>query len=33
LVNRVNTCDRLPRWDFGALALMRNLASRGLLVT
>lgn len=32
LVNWVNTCDRVPRWNFGALALMRNLSSRGLLV-
>ena len=31
LVNRVNTSDRLPPWQFGAGALMRNLARRGLL--
>jgi fumarylacetoacetate (FAA) hydrolase family protein len=31
LVNRVNTSDRLPPWRFGALALMENLARRGLL--
>jgi fumarylacetoacetate (FAA) hydrolase family protein len=31
LVNRVGTSDRIPRWDFGALALMRNLARRGVL--
>ena len=31
LVNRVNTSDRLPRWRFGTLALMQNLARRGLL--
>jgi fumarylacetoacetate (FAA) hydrolase family protein len=31
LVNRVDTSDRLPRWEFGASALMRNLAQRGLL--
>jgi len=31
LVNRVDTSDRLPRWEFGAMALMRNLARRGLL--
>jgi fumarylacetoacetate (FAA) hydrolase family protein len=31
LVNRVNTSDKLPPWRFGALALMRNLARRGLL--
>lgn len=31
LVNRVNTSDKLPPWRFGALALMRNLAWRGLL--
>jgi fumarylacetoacetate (FAA) hydrolase family protein len=23
--------DRIPPWEFGALALMRNLAQRGLL--
>ncbi|HZB91236.1 MAG TPA: fumarylacetoacetate hydrolase family protein [Stellaceae bacterium] len=31
LVNRVDTSDRLPRWEFGTRALMRNLARRGLL--
>jgi fumarylacetoacetate (FAA) hydrolase family protein len=31
LTNRVNTSDKLPPWRFGALALMRNLAKRGLL--
>jgi fumarylacetoacetate (FAA) hydrolase family protein len=31
LVNRVNTSDRLPPWRFGAGALMRNLARRGLI--
>jgi fumarylacetoacetate (FAA) hydrolase family protein len=31
LVNRVDTSDKLPRWDFGTLALMQNLAGRGLL--
>ena len=31
LVNRVDTSDRLPQWEFGARALMRNLAKRGLL--
>jgi fumarylacetoacetate (FAA) hydrolase family protein len=31
LVNRINTSDNLPRWEFGALALMQNLAGRGLL--
>jgi fumarylacetoacetate (FAA) hydrolase family protein len=31
LVNRINTSDKLPRWEFGALALMQNLAGRGLL--
>jgi fumarylacetoacetate (FAA) hydrolase family protein len=31
LVNRVTTSDRAPRWTFGAGALMRNLAARGLL--
>ncbi len=31
LVNRVTTSDRAPRWSFGAGALMRNLAARGLL--
>ena len=31
LVNRVTTTDKAPRWVFGARALMRNLAARGLL--
>jgi fumarylacetoacetate (FAA) hydrolase family protein len=31
LVDRVNTSDKLPPWRFGAGALMRNLARRGLL--
>jgi fumarylacetoacetate (FAA) hydrolase family protein len=31
LVNRVGHCDKIPPWEFGALALMRNLAQRGLL--
>jgi len=31
LINRVGTSDRIPRWEFGAMALMRNLARRGLL--
>jgi fumarylacetoacetate (FAA) hydrolase family protein len=31
LVNVVTTCDRAPPWQFGAAALMRNLAKRGLL--
>jgi len=31
LVDRVNTSDKLPPWQFGARALMRNLAGRGLL--
>lgn len=31
LINRVNRADRLPPWEFGTLALMRNLAGRGLL--
>jgi fumarylacetoacetate (FAA) hydrolase family protein len=32
LVNTVGHCDQLPPWEFGVLALMRNLASRGLRV-
>jgi fumarylacetoacetate (FAA) hydrolase family protein len=32
LVNTVGHCDRLPPWEFGVLALMRNLAQRGLRV-
>lgn len=31
LINRVDFCDRLPPWQFGTAALMRNLARRGLL--
>jgi fumarylacetoacetate (FAA) hydrolase family protein len=31
LVNRVTTSDRAPPWNFGARALMRSLAARGLL--
>ncbi len=31
LVNRVTATDRCASWDFGAGALMRNLAGRGLL--
>ena len=31
LVNRVDYCDRITPWTFGAGALMRNLAQRGLL--
>jgi fumarylacetoacetate (FAA) hydrolase family protein len=31
LVNQVDFCDRLPPWQFGTGALMRNLAQRGLL--
>ena len=31
LTNRVNHCDKVPPWTFGASALMRNLAARGLL--
>ncbi|MCH2393993.1 fumarylacetoacetate hydrolase family protein [Oceanibaculum sp.] len=31
LVNRVNRTDRIPPWEFGTRALMRNLATRGLL--
>jgi fumarylacetoacetate (FAA) hydrolase family protein len=31
LVNVVISCDRAPPWRFGAAALMRNLAKRGLL--
>jgi fumarylacetoacetate (FAA) hydrolase family protein len=31
LVNRVGYSDNIPPWEFGALALMRNLAGRGLL--
>ncbi len=31
LANRVDHCDRIPPWEFGIGALMRNLAARGLL--
>ncbi|MDB5955545.1 fumarylacetoacetate hydrolase family protein [Ramlibacter sp.] len=31
LANRVNTSDRIAPWRYGALALMRDLARRGLL--
>src|SRR3981081_3139870 len=31
LVNTVVTCEAAAPWDFGITALMRNLASRGLL--
>jgi len=31
LVNRVDTSDRITPWTFGAAALMRSLAKRGLL--
>jgi fumarylacetoacetate (FAA) hydrolase family protein len=31
LVNRVQHCDKVAPWTFGASALMRNLARRGLL--
>src|SRR4051794_41101256 len=31
LVNRVGRSDQIPPWEFGVLALMRNLAGRGLL--
>jgi fumarylacetoacetate (FAA) hydrolase family protein len=31
LVNRVNHCEKIAPWTFGAGALMRNLARRGLL--
>ena len=31
LTNRVNHCDKIAPWTFGTSALMRNLASRGLL--
>jgi fumarylacetoacetate (FAA) hydrolase family protein len=31
LVNRVNHTDRIAPWTFGAVALMNNLAGRGLL--
>jgi fumarylacetoacetate (FAA) hydrolase family protein len=31
LINTVTTSDRAPPWEFGTRALMRSLASRGLL--
>ena len=31
LANRVAFCDEAPAWTFGASALMKNLAARGLL--
>ena len=31
LVNRVNHCDKIAPWTFGAVALMKNLAERRLL--
>jgi len=31
LTNRVNHCDKIAPWTFGVSALMRNLATRGLL--
>lgn len=31
LINRVDRADRIPPWTFGAGALMRNLARRGLI--
>lgn len=31
LTNKVNHCDKIPPWTFGASALMRNLSARGLL--
>lgn len=31
LINRVNTCDQIPPWTFGTMALMQNLSQRGLL--
>lgn len=31
LVNRVNHSDKVPPWTYGAMALMRDLARRGLL--
>ncbi|MGC1304676.1 MAG: fumarylacetoacetate hydrolase family protein [Caulobacteraceae bacterium] len=33
LENKVVTCDAAPPWRFGVVALMRNLAARGLLAT
>lgn len=31
LINRINTSDRIAPWTYGSLALMRDLARRGLL--
>ena len=31
LLNRINYCDRIAPWTYGAGALMRDLARRGLL--
>jgi fumarylacetoacetate (FAA) hydrolase family protein len=31
LVNRVNHSDRIAPWTFGAIALMKNLAARGVI--
>ncbi len=31
LVNRVNHCDKIAPWTYGSVALMKNLAQRGLL--
>ena len=31
LVNRVGRSDRLPPWNFGAMALLRSLSGRGLI--
>jgi fumarylacetoacetate (FAA) hydrolase family protein len=30
-VNRMRPCEECERWTFGAGALMRNLARRGLI--
>ena len=31
LVNRVNYCDKIPPWEFGAAALLQNLSARKLI--
>jgi fumarylacetoacetate (FAA) hydrolase family protein len=31
LSNRVNYCDKIAPWSFGAVELMRNLSARGLI--
>ena len=31
LINRVTTSKAAPPWEFGVVALVRNLAARGLL--